>query len=70
MAGEISHLKKGDISMESKTLDPVLEAAKVRRNSMDEMQIGDRKKRMEESYGNKEVELKKNMMLYPGTGTL
>lgn len=27
---------------------------------MDEMQIGDRKKRMGESYGNKEVKLKKN----------
>ena len=46
--------------MESKTLDPVLGAAGVRREPADEMQTGDRKKRTDEGYGTKEVELKKN----------
>lgn len=46
--------------MGSKTLDSVLGAAEVRRDPVDEMQIGDRKKRTEEGYGTKEVKLKKN----------
>lgn len=46
--------------MESKTLDPVLGTTEAGRYPINEIQIGDRKKRMGESYGNKEVKLKKN----------
>lgn len=44
--------------MESKTLNSVLGATEVRRDTVDEMQIGDRKKRTAKSYGSKDVELK------------
>ena len=46
--------------MKSKTLDPVLGTAEAGRYPINEMQMGDRKKRMDESYENKKVELKKN----------
>lgn len=52
-------MKKGDIIMESKTLDSVLGATEVRRNTVDEMQVGDKNKKTEGSYGNKDVELRK-----------
>lgn len=41
--------------MESKISDSVLGATEVRRSPADEVQTGDRKKRAEESYGNKKV---------------
>ena len=66
---KINHLKKGDIIMESKVLDSVLRGAGVRREPVDEIQTGDRKRGTEEGYGSKEVELKKIMMPYPGTET-
>lgn len=46
--------------MESKVLDSVLRGAGVRREPVDEIQTGDRKRGTEEGYGTKEVELKKN----------
>lgn len=46
--------------MESKALDSVLGAGGIRRETVDEMQTGDRKKGTEEGYGTKEVELKKD----------
>lgn len=55
--------------MESKVLDSVLRGAGVRREPVDEIQTGDRKRGTEEGYGTKEVELKKIMMPYPGTET-
>lgn len=46
--------------MESKTLDSVLKPTNVTGNPVNEMSAGDRKKKMEEGYRGKEIELKKN----------
>lgn len=46
--------------MESKVLSSVLRTTEVTRNQTDEMPAGDRKKKTEEGYGNKEVALKRN----------
>lgn len=46
--------------MESKTLDSVLRTAEIRRNPEDEMPKENRTKNIEEGYGNREVELKRN----------
>lgn len=46
--------------MESKTIDSVLRTTEVTKNPADEVSAGGRKKKTEEEYGNKEVELKKN----------
>ncbi|MDE6015802.1 MAG: hypothetical protein K2H41_08925 [Acetatifactor sp.] len=46
--------------MESKALDSVLRTTEVMRNPADEISAGDRKKKTEEGYGNKEVELIRN----------
>lgn len=45
--------------MESKALDSVLRTTDATRNSGDEISAGDRKKKTQEEYGNKEVELTK-----------
>ena len=46
--------------MESKKLDSVLRTTEVTRTPANEMSAEDRKKKMEEGYGNKEVEMKRN----------
>lgn len=46
--------------MESKILDSVLKTKEVTRNPADEISAGDRKKKTEEGYEGKEVELKRN----------
>lgn len=46
--------------MENKTLDSVLIPTNVTGNPVNEMSEGDRKKKTEEGYGGKEIELKKN----------
>lgn len=46
--------------MESKNIDSVLRTTEVTKTPTDEMSAGDRKKKMEEGYGNKEVEMKRN----------
>lgn len=45
---------------ESKTLDSVLKPTNITRNTVNEMSAGDRKKKTEEGYGRKEIELKRN----------
>lgn len=45
--------------MESKALDSALKATNVAINPADEISAGDRKKKAEEGYGNKAVELKR-----------
>lgn len=46
--------------MENKTLDSVLIPTNVTGNPVNEMSAGDRKKKTEEGYGSKEIELKRN----------
>lgn len=46
--------------MENKILDSVLIPTNVTGNPVNEMSAGDRKKKTEEGYGSKEIELKRN----------
>ena len=60
MRGFIVKVNGGDKMMESKTLDSVLKPTNVTGNPVSEMSAGDRKKKTEEGYGGKEIELKRN----------
>lgn len=60
LRGFIVKVNGGDKMTESKTLDSVLKPTNVTGNPVNEMSAGDRKKKTEEGYGGKEIELKRN----------
>lgn len=56
----LKHRKRGDKIMESKSLDSILRTTEIKRTQVNEMSAGDRKKKTEEEYGDKEIEMKKS----------